>query len=197
MNKKLIIIFGSLISALLIIIIAIFGYNQYQQVKAHNAKVAAQKKAEAAKIVKEKTFDIVYESFVLDSKDLATAAEDIGSKYVDVWNKVIFDGSVTVSGVKLTDFNDALSAQSLAFSTHGNLDKISKKEDDVRNDFKDLKSNVTDKNRDKFNIAKSVYNALLKFDSLATSPSGSLQTYSEQFNSSDTDIAGKISSLDQ
>lgn len=200
MNKKLIIAFGSVITVLLAVAIVLFSINQYQQVQAHNEKIAAQKKANAEKKKaaakqkdKEKNFESAYDLFIGYATDAAAAAETIGSKFHDVWQKTIFDGSVTVSGKKYTDFNDSLEAQAALLVD--DKDKAIEDFNSMKEQFDTLQENQTDKNAERYSQAKDLYESVSQFFNLAVSPNGTLETFTEDFNQYDNDVASKIDAI--
>lgn len=195
MSKKFVIIGGSILTVLIVIPIVLFSINQYQQIQTHNAKVAAQKKTAALEKKKEKQFASVFPTFLSDAADVGGQAEIIGGKFYDVWQKTIDDGSVKISGEKYTDFNDAIEVQSAVFDANGDLDKIKVAYDNLKRDYKVLSQNVTKRSRDKFARVKKLYSDLNEFYNLSTSPSGSLSSYSTDFNQLDSDIAAALKDL--
>lgn len=196
MDKRLIIIFGGIIITLLVVAIGLFAFNQYQQVQAQNAKITAHKKA--VKLAKEKdaNFTIDLATFLTDAAAAGSSAETIGNKYLSVWNKAIFnDNGVKINGVTFKDFSKALSEQQLVFTTNGAVDKVTNAEDSSKTDFDKLKKDVTTNNKDKLSQAQSLLDSLLKFDNVATTPTGSYTSYSESFNKYDTDVSTKLSAF--
>jgi hypothetical protein len=195
MNKHLKIILGSIAGVIVFAVLIIFGFNQLQQVQTHNAEVAAHKKAVAAEKKKEKQFNEVFPTFISDASDVGGQAETIGGKFYDVWQKTIENGSIKIAGDKYTDFNDALRIQSAIFDGNGDLDEIKTVYNNLKRDYKVLSQNVTKKNKEKFAQVKKLYNDLSEFYNLTTSPTGSLSSYSTDYNQLDSSIAAALKAI--
>jgi uncharacterized membrane-anchored protein YhcB (DUF1043 family) len=195
MNKKLAIILGSIIGVIVLAVIIIFGANQVQQMQVHNKEVAAKEKEAAIEKKREKVFDKTFDQFITDATASAALSESMGGTYHDVWSKTIDNGSVTISGKKYTDFSKAVSAQSDKFETNGFVDDVEKGYNDSKETYDKLSKNVTYKNQERFNQAKNLYDSLGKFYSLSSSPSGSLNSFTEDFNQLDSDIAAALKAI--
>lgn len=195
MSKALKRIIGGFLGVIVFAVLLIFGFNQIQQIQAHNAKVAAHKNALAAEKKKEKQFNEVFSDFTSNATEVGTKSETIGRKFYDVWQKTIENGSVTISGQKVTDFSDAIQVQAAVFDANGDLDKVKTSYNNLKNDYAVLEKNVTKKNEDRFNQVKELYDSLSKFYNLSTSPTGSLNSFTEDFNQYDNDVASQLQAI--
>ncbi|MCO7175572.1 hypothetical protein ACFP7A_00735 [Sporolactobacillus kofuensis] len=202
MNKKLAIIGGSIIGAILLVAIVIFSVNQVQQMQERNAKAAAHEKAvavqaKAAKAEKQKKKDFsgAYDLFVGFATTTAQDAEEIGGKYHDVWQKTIFDDSVTIKGKRYTDFNDSIQAQYDVFEANGKNKDAKEAFDSMKVQFDIMTDSLTLANQAKYDDAKKLYDLVSKFYNLSIDPSGTLQSYTEDFNQYDNDVASQLQTL--
>lgn len=202
MTKKLKIILGSVAGALVLILLIIFSINQVQQMQDRNAKavarekvVTAQAKAAKAEKQKEKDFSGAYNLFTSFATSTAQDAEEIGGKYHDVWQTTIFDDRVTIKGKTYTDFNDALQAQYDVFEANGKNKDAQDAFDSMKVQFRILTESLTSANQAKYDDAKKLYDLVSKFYNLSTDPSGSLQSYTEDYNQYDNDVASQLQTL--
>lgn len=125
----------------------------------------------------------------------AIEAEDAGNLIKSVWYNAIYeerdsktDKYTRPNGYFVSDFNTALSN---LFSDSDFQDQISTIEDNqklVSSLMKELK-NPPEEFEEAYEAIKELYDAYTALTNLATNPSGSLQTFSQNFNSADTEVA--------
>ncbi|EAE2908663.1 hypothetical protein E1V27_14970, partial [Listeria monocytogenes] len=149
--KKVVYIVGSLILVLIIAGASFFIYNQVQIKKEHDAKIAAAKKEKEDKQKKKIIFKDTIKSFKDDSTSLASDAETIGNKYYNVWSDTIYNESVKIDGKTYTDFNKALQAQNTKNIFDGTESNLETSIDTVKDEYNDLKNNVTSETESEFN----------------------------------------------
>ena len=94
----------------------------------------------------------------------------------------------------LNDFNDSLSMLFSDSSFKEKISSIKSNKDSVNDLMKELK-NPPDEYKEAYDELKDLYDSYLNIVNIATDPSGSLQTYTSNFNSADSDVAQKIQSI--
>lgn len=180
-NKKYIIIVAAVL--LVAIIAALIGNSVHQQ---QVAQEAAQRREEYATNLEYTTYTMLL---------VAIDAEKAGNLIKSVWYNAIYeerdsetDKYTRPNGYFLDDFNDALRN---LFSDADFKNKISSIETNqglVAGLMKDLK-NPPEEFKEAHEVLKELYNAFTALTNLATDPSGSLTTFSQNFNSADTEFA--------
>lgn len=181
-TKRVKVIIGILVALLLVGGATIFGVNQYQK----------KKEAEA--------YEQRVEAYA-DNLELATylmlsgasEAETCGNLIKKVWYNAIYeerddatDKYTRPKGYFVSDFNEALGN---LFSDTSFMNKIRSIEDNqetVSLLMKELK-NPPEEYKDAYEAIMELYDAYLSLTNLATDPSGSLQTFSTNFNDADTE----------
>ena len=130
----------------------------------------------------------------------ASDAETCGNQIKLVWSNAIFkeqnsetDQYTMPNGIFL-DFNDALVNLFLDSDFRSQIDKIEKNQETVSNLMKDLK-NPPEEYSDAYVALQKFYDSYLTLTDYATDPSGSLQTYSSDFNEVDTDTLNNYNAL--
>ncbi len=178
--KKIKVIIGIVVVLLLAGGVTSFGVNQYQKKKAVEAY---------EKRVKDYLANLELASYSMLSG--AGEAENCGNLIKQVWYNSIYeeedettDKYTKPNGFFLSDFNDALEN---LFSDTGFQSKISSIKDNqntVSSLMKELK-NPPEEYKDAYETISELYDAYLSFTNLVINPSGSLQTFSSNFNDAD------------
>lgn len=164
-------------------------------IKSNNQKKAEQKAAEEAKKQQE-NYENTFKEAVLTMVTGASDAEDAGNLIHDVWYDSIYKNRNEENTKKyvMDDFNDSLSALFSDSSFKEKLSSIESNKDSVNDLMKELK-NPPDEYKEAYDELKDLYDSYLNIVNIATDPSGSLQTYTSNFNSADSDVAQKIQSI--
>ena len=128
----------------------------------------------------------------------ASTAEEAGTLIHDVWYDTIFD-EYNADTSKYTsgnsDFNDSLSE---LFSDEEFQDKIASiksNQDTVKELMQEL-TNPPAEYEEAYNTLKDYYDAYLELTNLAISPSGSLQSYTDDFNEADSNVLKYYNAMD-
>lgn len=124
----------------------------------------------------------------------AAEAEDAGNLIKSVWFNSIYEESdpttdkyTRPNGYFYDDFNDALSLLFFDDDFIVQLDTIEANQEEVAKLMKDLK-NPPEEYEDAYDALKKYYEAYTNLTNLAINPSGSLTTFSENFNTADTEV---------
>lgn len=187
--KKLVII-------LLVIAVVLVGvFLAVNKIQAQKAAEEAQKAAEEAQLLEEERKAKYTETFINAAAVIAVGtslAEEAGSLTRDVWYNAIYkklDSRTDKFTNKIEsiyrNWNDYNKALQLLFSDKDfaeTLDKIKTTQDDARQCIKDL-SNPPDGMEDAYDAMKAYYDAFIAFTNTVLDPTGSLLTYSGNFNS--------------
>lgn len=133
--------------------------------------------------------------------DGAADAETAGNLIKSVWYNAIFeerdsstDKYTMQNGRFVDDFNDALSN---LFSDAAFIENISKIEDNqsqVTALMKELR-NPPKEYEEAYSVLKTYYDNYLRMTKMVISPTGSLQSFSEEFNVSDTDTVNSFEKM--
>ena len=158
-KKKQIVIF--FLSLLLIAALGWGGYHLYQQ----------KKQKEAEEYGKKLNF------LVMNMLNTGADAEKMINGYIDVWHKAIFNASVMVNGKWYSNFNGAVSALKSQFEQEGKIEELQKSLDKTENDLKKLK-NPPEEYKELYELVVDMYKIHKEFIEYAITPSGSLQSYS-------------------
>lgn len=194
-KKKKIIIF---VIAILVVIFAIIAIacvvNITNQKKAKEAAASA----EAARVQADNDYASNLELASFTMLTGASTAEEAGTLIHDVWYDTIFDEhnadtSKYTSGN--SDFNDSLSE---LFSDEEFQDKISsiKSNQDTVKDLMQKLTNPPAEYEEAYDTLKNYYDAYLELTNLAISPTGSLQSYTDDFNEADSNVLKYYSAMD-
>lgn len=194
-KKKKIIIF---VIAILVVIFAIIAIacvvNITNQKKAKEAAASA----EAARVQADNDYASNLELASFTMLTGASTAEEAGTLIHDVWYDTIFDEhnadtSKYTSGN--SDFNDSLSE---LFSDEEFQDKISsiKSNQDTVKDLMQKLTNPPAEYEEDYDTLKNYYDAYLELTNLAISPTGSLQSYTDDFNEADSNVLKYYSAMD-
>ncbi len=184
-SKKKIII--AIVSVCIIALIAIVGIN-------------AAKKNAAANAVEQYKENINSASSTMLLG--AISAEDAGNLMHKVWSNAIYKKSdsetdkYTKNGYSfVSDFNDAIVKLYADSDYQSKIDSIKANQELVKNIMKDL-SSPPDEMRDAYDAVKDLYDAYLDLTNLVVSPTGSLQTFTSNFNDADSDFAKCYDAMD-
>ena len=158
------------------------------------AVVQGQKKKEAeeaAKRIEEYSANLELVTYSMLSG--AGDAETCGNLIKKVWYNAIYeerddatDKYTRPSGYFVSDFNDALQNLYSDSSFSLQISSIEDNQDTVNSLMKKLK-NPPDEYEDAYEAVAELYDAYLTLTNLATDPSGSLQTFSSNFNDADSE----------
>lgn len=123
----------------------------------------------------------------------AAEAETCGNKIKKVWSNTIWedddpetDKYTKTNGIFNDDFNDSLTALFTDSDFKKITDSVEENQDEVNKLMREMK-NPPEEWSDAYLDLKDYYDDYLTLTNLCTNPSGSLQTYSTNFNNADTD----------
>ena len=177
-TKKLV---GTVVVLLLAVGAVVFGMTQYQKKK--EAEEYAQALEEYADNLKEATITML---------EGASDAESSGNLIKKVWYNAIYekrdietDPYTYSNGSFVSDFNTALRKLFSDSDFKTAISNIEMNQATVNGLMKDLK-NPPDEYKEAYDSLSELYNAYIALTNYVTDPSGSLQTYSSNFNDADT-----------
>lgn len=118
----------------------------------------------------------------------ASEAETTGGLIHDVWYNAIYDKydsktSKYTSGT--SDFNDALKKLFADEDFKKQIENIKTNQNTVNGIMKDLK-NPPEEYQEAYDDLRTYYDAYIEFTNLVISPTGSLQSYTSNFNDADS-----------
>jgi len=132
----------------------------------------------------------------------AATAEELCNLTKSVWYNTIYeekdsatDAFTMKHGKFNEDFNDSLSALYACSRVEGYIDEITENREVVAALMTELE-NPSDEFKSCYETVQSLYDEYFNFTGLAISPTGSLKTYSEEFNSYDTSFMRYYNKLD-
>ena len=173
--KRVKIIIGIVAALLLVGGGTFFGVNQYQKKRA----------------VEQYANNLESASYPMLSG--AGEAETCGNLIKQVWYNAIYkeeddstDKYTKEDGYFVSDFNDALGNLFLDTSFERKISSIKENQKKVNSLMKELK-NPPEEYKDAYEAISELYDAYISLTNLATDPSGSLQTFSTNFNEADTE----------
>ena len=182
LTKRVKVIIGIVVALLLIGGATIFGVNQYQKKKA--AEEYAQRVESYAANLELATYSMLTG---------ASEAETCGNLIKQVWYNAIYekrddttDKYTRPKGYFVSDFNDALGNLFSDTSFQSKISSIEENQKTVSSLMKELK-NPPEEYKDAYEAISELYDAYVSLTNLATDPSGSLQTFSTNFNDADTE----------
>lgn len=186
-SKKVIMI--GIIAVIVVMISAAVG------VQVHKKNVAA----EAQKRNEEYGNTLILAAYSMLSG--ASDAETCGNLIKQVWYNAIYkesdsktDKYTRPKGYYVSDFNDALENLFSDSSFSSQLADIDDNKDTVNSLMKKLK-NPPEDYKDAYNALSKLYDAYISLTNLATDPTGSLQTYSQNFNAADSEALNCYNAL--
>lgn len=190
-SKKLIVI--GIIAVIVVAISAAVG------VQVHKKNVAAKAAAEAQKQSEEYGSNLSLAAYSMLSG--ASDAETCGNLIKQVWYNAIYkesdsktDKYTKPDGYYVSDFNDALQNLFSDSSFSSQLADINDNKDTVNSLMKKLK-NPPEDYKDAYDSLSKLYDAYISLTNLATDPTGSLQTYSQNFNDADSETLNCYNAL--
>lgn len=168
-------------------------------VQTHKKNVAAQAAAEAQKQSEEYGTNLNMAAYSMLSG--ASDAETCGNLIKQVWYNAIYEKSdsktdkyTKPTGYYVSDFNDALQNLFSDSSFSGQIADINDNKDTVNSLMKKLK-NPPEEYKDAYESLSKLYDAYISLTNLATDPTGSLQTYSQNFNDADSETLNCYNAL--
>ena len=181
LSKKAKAIIGVAFVLIIAICAAILGVSQYQKEKAAE---------EYASRLENYANDLQMVSYTMLNG--ASDAEDCGNLIKKVWYNAIYeeqddetDKYTKIDGSYVSDFNDALSSLFADSSFSSKIDSIEENRDSVNSYMKNLK-NPPDEYKEAYEALSKFYDSYIVLTGCATDPTGTLQTYSNNFNDADT-----------
>lgn len=190
-SKKIIVI--ATIAVLAAAIITAIG------VQTHKKNVAAKAVAEAQKQSEEYGTNLNMAAYSMLSR--ASDAETCGNLIKQVWYNAIYKESDSTTnkytkpdGYFVSDFNDALQNLFSDSSFSGQIADINSNKDTVNSLMKKLK-NPPEEYKDAYESLSKLYDAYISLTNLVTDPTGSLQTYSQNFNDADNETLNCYNAL--
>lgn len=181
-RKKLLIIIASIVAILAI--------------AAATITVAYQNSIEEEKVYAENM-----EEIIVDMLDGAAKAESAGSLFKDVWYNSIWeehdkktDKYTMKNGKFFDDFNDALSNLQSDPSFIKKINKIENRQQEVIEKMQKL-SNPPKKYEAAHQTLQDYYDAFISFTNLVTTPNGSLNSFSEDFNKRDSEVLDQYAKM--
>ncbi|MBC1616388.1 hypothetical protein HB904_09320 [Listeria booriae] len=171
------------VACVLILGISFGGYAFYNHQQEQKAEEAAAKKLKK----READYKERLSTFPVGVINAMTYAEKVGDSYLDVWQKAVFEDSVTIEGKDYSDFNDALLAQTKLLASEGTIEDAESAKSILALSYSNLKTDIPAKYEEDFKTIKALYNSSMDYINLALSPTGSYQTYSEATSDKKTD----------
>lgn len=170
--------------------------NDYKN--AYETLIEEQKEAERSAA----QYQAKYNQLISDMIHNSAEIENQGNLIVQVWNNAIFkkDDEITdkftkVNGQFVSDFNDALGC---LFNDHDFIDtssEIKEKNDQIRLDMKDM-VNPPDGYENAYQALKEYYESYLEFYDTVIYCDGSLESFSNKFNETDSECISKFNSAE-
>nr|WP_027871432.1 zinc ribbon domain-containing protein [[Eubacterium] cellulosolvens] len=190
MNKNTKKIVAIVAAVVVVAIAAIFGVQHVQ--KQNAAK-------EAARISQEYGENLELVTHTMLSG--ATDAETCGNLIKKVWYNAIYeerdietDKYTRSNGYSFDDFNTALANLFTNKKFKSEISGIEDNQTTVQGLMKDMK-NPPDEYKDAYDALSKLYDAYTKLTNLAINPTGSLQTFSNNFNDADTEVSNCYSAM--
>lgn len=181
---------------IMIAIIAVIGAAMIAAigVQTHKKNVAAKAAAEAQKQNEEYGTNLNLAAYSMLSG--ASDAETCGKLIKKVWYNSIkkSDSKTDTDGYFVSDFNDALQNLFSESSFSGQIADINSNKDTVNSLMKKLK-NPPEEYKDAYEALAKLYDAYISLTNLATDLTGSLQTFSQNFNDADNETLNSYNTL--
>lgn len=185
----------------MIAIIAVIGVAMITAigVQTHKKNVAAKAAAAAQKQSEEYGTNLNLAACSMLSG--ASDAETCGNLIKNAWYNAIYkesdsktDKYTKPNGYFVSDFNDALQNLFSDSSFNGQIADINSNKDSVNSLMKKLK-NPPEEYKDAYEALSKLYDAYISLTNLATDPTGSLQTFSQNFNDADNETLNSYNAL--
>lgn len=186
---------------IMIVIIAVIGAAMIAAigVQTHKKNVVAKAAAEAQKQSEEYGTNLNLAAYTMLSG--ASDAETCGNLIKNVWYNAIYkesdsktDKYTKPNGYFVSDFDDALQNLFSDSSFSGQIADINSNKDTVNSLMKKLK-NPPEEYKDAYEALSKLYDAYISLTNLATDPTGSLQTFSQNYNDSDNETLNSYNVL--
>lgn len=186
---------------IMIVIIAVIGVAMIAAigVQTHKKNVVAKAAAEAQKQSEEYGTNLNLAAYTMLSG--ASDAETCGNLIKNVWYNAIYkesdsktDKYTKPNGYFVSDFDDALQNLFSDSSFSGQIADINSNKDTVNSLMKKLK-NPPEEYKDAYEALSKLYDAYISLTNLATDPTGSLQTFSQNYNDSDNETLNSYNVL--
>lgn len=182
------VVIGIVVAFLVIVAAIVVGIFIHQKIE-DNKKKKAEKKQEQV----EAEYMDNYGSAVYKMLSGASEAESVCGLIHDVWYDAIYD-KYSDRSYKYTkgtsDFNDALANLFSDSSFKSKVSSIEDNQSEVDRLMKELK-NPPDVYDDAYDALKDLYECYSKLTNMAVNPTGSLSSYTSDFNSVDSDFLSK------
>lgn len=189
-TKRVKIIIGVVVALLVVGGATVFGVTQYQKKKAAE---------EYAQRIEEYSDNLELATMTMLSG--ASDAETSGNLIKQVWYNAIYekqddktDKYTKPKGYFVSDFNDALGDLYADSSFSSKISSIKDNQETVNGLMKKLK-NPPDEYKDAYEAISELYDAYISLTNCATDPSGSLQTYSSNFNDADSNTLNAYNAM--
>lgn len=135
-----------------------------------------------------------YNQLVTDMLNDAALAEQLGNLTIKVWNNAIFqnddeesDKFTKVNGQYVSDFNEALSNLAKDGDFSNNITTLSDNQQQVKESMKKM-IEAPEGYENAFKALDEMYNSYIKFTNVVLRGTGSLQSYSDDFNEADNEL---------
>ena len=191
LNLKIVI---SVIVIIIALIVAVVTMSNIQQ------KKKAAEEAEQAKKEQEMLADYQTNltSAVVTMFEGSGTAENAGSLIHDVWYDAIYGNYYETNTTKYvkgcSDFNDALSKLFSDSEFQTKISNIKDNQDTVMGLMKNLQ-NPPEEYKEAYANVKELYDAYVELTNLVVNPTGSLSSYTETYNSADSNLANKFEAI--
>lgn len=133
--------------------------------------------------------------------DGASQAETCGNLIREVWYNAIYeerdsqtDPFTRPNGYFVSDFNDALQNLFADESFNEQINSLKDNQTAVQDLMKEMK-NPPEKYEETYEVLSELYNSYFNLTNLAINPSGSLQTFSANFNEIDTEFINRYNEV--
>ena len=183
--------------AVVLIVGAVVGVIVYNNHKAEEARVAEEARLAEEKAAYEENLSRIYYAMISGAAD----AESAGNLTKKVWYNAIYekrdletDLYTRPNGYFVDDFNEALGNLFADSSYRSKISDIKDNQETVKKYMKAL-MDPPEGYQDTYDAVKECYDAYVLFTGLVVNPTGSLQTFSENFNAADTDMVNKWEAL--
>lgn len=181
-KKKKLIIFG-IIAVIAVIIISVVGSKAYQKHK-------------------EQTYNYDMATVLQKMLDSAATTEDCCNLLIKVWDNSIneerdaeTDQYTRPDGYFLDDFNDALHNLFADAEFSAKIDDIQAEQKEVSQLMQGLK-NPPEKYEDAYDAIESVYNSYIEFTQLIINPTGSYNSYDDDYTNTKADLLQRITKVE-
>lgn len=193
-----------LIVIIIILILAIIGFLIGNKIYSDNKKAQEAEEATKAAIAAQELVD-TYKENLIKFKDNVSAggfsAEIAGNVIHSVWYNAIFEVKDSITdkytrpnGKFVEDFNDALRNLFNDPSFAKAIDSMKALQEDVSKTVNDLR-NPPEGYEKTYEAIKDCYDSFVAFTNMVISPSGSLSSFSSEFNSANSNFNNKLDVL--